>query len=135
MKIFFWLLVAVFAVGLLSVFAFRDDGRSISIPITAGDESALHNDVDSLWPTGPQFDRQQAADEVQATRPEIRTGPDTVDDESRFLDVDLTIWADEDIGEPVNIGDDLDVDGPGSIYDSFGEVVEIGEFIDVETGP
>ena len=136
------LIIAVFMVGILSVVALRDEGCSdhlISTGVSAeANEFTLLEDVDLLSGTETPFEPPQSPDEFHAIQSDVQTDVriNLVSEESQFLDADLAIWeSNEDDEEALNIGDDLDADGPGDGFGNLTEVVEIGEFIDVEAMP
>ena len=141
MRTLYALSIAVIAVGFLSVVTLRDEGcsdQSISTAISATDEFTLRPDAGLLGRTEVQLDPQQISDDFHAIQSEVQTDVriDLVGEESQHLDADLAIWeSHEDDQEPLNIGDDLDADGPEYVLGNLTEVVEIGEFIDADAVP
>ena len=142
MRTLYALSIAVIAVGFLSVVTLRDEGCSdhlISTVVSAeANEFTLLEDVDLLSGTETPFEPPQSPDEFHAIQSDVQTDVriDLVGEESQHLNADLAIWeSHEDDQEPLNIGDDLDPDGPGDVFGNLTEGVEIGEFIDVEATP
>ena len=139
MKILLTLILAVFTVGFFSIVVLRDhesSDRSISTGVSAeANEFTLLEDVDLLSGTETPFEPPQSPDEFHAIQSDVQTDVriNLVSEESQFLDADLAIWeSHEDDEGALNIGDDLDADGWGYVPGNLTEVVEIGEFIDVE---